>query len=60
MQDDSRFPGAGRTLGSGPNHAASTGNPDSNLMARLLDDNNREGPLLAPTLGGQQRPAGRY
>nr|GME07802.1 rhomboid-like protein 15 [Ipomoea batatas] len=59
MQDDSRFPGAGRTLGSNPNRGSSIGNPDSNLMARLLDDNDSQGHLSAPSLGGQQKPTGR-
>nr|GLL30269.1 rhomboid-like protein 15 [Ipomoea trifida] len=59
MQEDSRFPGAGRTLGSNPNRGSSIGNPDSNLMARLLDDNDSQGHLSAPSLGGQQKPTGR-
>lgn len=60
MQEDSRFPGAGRTLGSNPNRGSSIGNPDSNLMARLLDDNDSQGHLSAPSLGGQHKPTGRY
>ncbi|OMO68723.1 hypothetical protein COLO4_29456 [Corchorus olitorius] len=37
IQEDSRFPGRGRTLGAGQNAAV---NSDSNLQARLLDNSN--------------------
>ncbi|KAL3625972.1 Rhomboid-like protein 15 [Castilleja foliolosa] len=37
-QDNGRFPGRARTLGSTTNQAASLSNSDSNLQTRLLDD----------------------
>ncbi|GFP89895.1 uncharacterized protein at3g58460 [Phtheirospermum japonicum] len=37
-QDNDRFPGRARTLGSSTNQAASLSNSDSNLQTRLLDD----------------------
>ncbi|XVF76009.1 hypothetical protein PTKIN_Ptkin13bG0233200 [Pterospermum kingtungense] len=40
-QDDSRFPGRGRTLGSGQNTAV---NSDLNLQARLLDNSSPNNP----------------
>lgn len=39
-EDSDRFPGRGRTLGSGLSQAAPTPNPDSTLQTRLLDDRN--------------------
>ncbi|PIN18264.1 Rhomboid family protein [Handroanthus impetiginosus] len=39
-QGDDRFPGRGRTVGSGTNQAASVVNSDSSLQTRLLDDAN--------------------
>lgn len=36
-QQDSRFPGRGRTLGSAQNQTVSADDPDSNLQTRLLD-----------------------
>ncbi|KAL6507069.1 hypothetical protein OROHE_021968 [Orobanche hederae] len=37
-QDNDRFPGRGRALGSNSNQAASLANSDSSLQTRLLDD----------------------
>lgn len=56
IQDDNRFPGAGRTLGSGLNRAVSTASPDSNLMVSLLENNSSQEHMSAPILDGQQRP----
>jgi len=37
--EDSRFPGRGRTLAAAQGQTASGFHPDSNLQARLLEDN---------------------
>ncbi|KAK4272635.1 hypothetical protein QN277_021159 [Acacia crassicarpa] len=52
---DNRFPGRGRTLGSDHGQQASALSSDSNLQARLLDDNNSGHPLDSSTLGTAQQ-----
>ncbi|XP_028784840.1 rhomboid-like protein 15 isoform X3 [Neltuma alba] len=52
---DYRFPGRGRTLGSGQGQQASAVSSDSNLQARLLDNNNLGHPLDLSTLGTAQQ-----
>ncbi|XP_054802396.1 rhomboid-like protein 15 isoform X2 [Prosopis cineraria] len=54
VQDD-RFPGRGRTLGSGQGQQASAVSSESNLQARLLDNNNSGHPLDSSTHGTAQR-----
>ncbi|KAJ7971382.1 rhomboid-like protein 15 [Quillaja saponaria] len=57
---ESRFPGQGRTLGSGQSQMAPAVNSDSNLQARLLDSSSPDQPLNSTTVGtGQQLPDGR-
>lgn len=51
-QDDVRFPGRGRTLGSGQNTAV---NSDSNLQARLLDNSSPNNPSDIAAAGAGQR-----
>ncbi|XP_052174047.1 rhomboid-like protein 15 isoform X2 [Diospyros lotus] len=60
-ENDSRFPGAGRTLGSASSQTASAGNPDSSLQARLLDnDNTTDHPSpTGESATGQQLTDGR-
>lgn len=60
--DSDRFPGTGRTLGSGRNLNASTVNSDSSLQTRLLDSSNSPNhPSDAAVTGtGQQIIDGRY
>ncbi|KAL3532215.1 hypothetical protein ACH5RR_005736 [Cinchona calisaya] len=43
-EDDSRFPGRGRSLGSGLSQTPSVGSPNSGLQARLLEDSNNDHP----------------
>ncbi|KAK7337362.1 hypothetical protein VNO77_17929 [Canavalia gladiata] len=52
--EDSRFPGRGRTLGSGQGQMASTLHSDSNLQARLLEDSSPSPPLDSSTLSTTQ------
>ncbi|XP_057718563.1 rhomboid-like protein 15 isoform X2 [Arachis stenosperma] len=62
--EDSRFPGRGRTLGSGQGQAASALNSDSSLQARLLDNSSPDQPLdssahsTAQQLSGGRNSAG--
>ncbi|XWS66518.1 hypothetical protein CRYUN_Cryun05aG0206600 [Craigia yunnanensis] len=51
-QDDPRFPGRGRTLGSGQNTAV---NSDLNLQARLLDDSSPNNPSDIAAAGAGER-----
>ncbi|XP_021283556.1 rhomboid-like protein 15 [Herrania umbratica] len=51
-QDDVRFPGRGRTLGSGQNTVV---NSDSNLQARLLDNSSPNNPSDIAAAGAGQR-----
>ena len=58
---DSRFPGRGRTLGSGQGQIASAVHSDSNLQARLLDNSSPDHPVDSSTLNSvQQVSSGRY
>ncbi|KAK7244715.1 hypothetical protein RIF29_39541 [Crotalaria pallida] len=58
--EDSRFPGTGRTLGAGQGQTASALRSDSNLQARLLDNTSPNHPLDSSTLStAQQLPGGR-
>ena len=56
---DSRFPGRGRSLGSGRTHTAPADNSDSNLQVRLLDDSSPHPSDTAATGTGQQLSDGR-
>ncbi|BAT86379.1 rhomboid-like protein 15 isoform X1 [Vigna umbellata] len=47
--EDSRFPGRGRTLGSGQDQAPSHLHSDSNLQERLLEDSSPNNPLVSST-----------
>ncbi|CAL0310033.1 unnamed protein product [Lupinus luteus] len=59
--EDSRFPGRGRTLGASQGQTASDLHSDSNLQARLLDNSSPNRPLESPTLSStQQLSGGRY
>lgn len=59
--DNNRFPGTGRTLGSGRNLNASSANPDSSLQARLLDSSNSPNhPSDTPATVPGQPMDGRY
>ncbi|XVE75801.1 hypothetical protein DITRI_Ditri12bG0121400 [Diplodiscus trichospermus] len=51
-QDDPRYPGRGRTLGSGQNTAV---NSDLNLQARLLDDSTPNNPSDSAAVGAGER-----
>ncbi|XP_048432470.1 rhomboid-like protein 15 isoform X4 [Pyrus x bretschneideri] len=58
-QDGHRFPGRGRTLGSGQS-TVSDADSESNLQARLLDNSNSERPSDVAVIGtGQQLSDGR-
>ncbi|KAI3447361.1 hypothetical protein Pfo_004026 [Paulownia fortunei] len=60
-EDSDRFPGRGRSLGSGTNQAASVANSDSSLQTRLLDDGNNLDQASHPAEieGGQRISDGR-
>ncbi|KAE9590770.1 hypothetical protein Lal_00023279 [Lupinus albus] len=56
--ENSRFPGRGRTLGAGQGQTASDLHSDSNLQARLLDNSSPNHPLDSPTLSTTQQLLG--
>lgn len=59
-QQDSRFPGRGRTLGSAHNQTASGDDSEFNLQTRLLDRSSADRPLeMAVTGAGHQSSDGR-
>lgn len=59
--EDSRFPGRGRTLGSGQGQTASALHSDSNLQARLLENSSPDHPLDSSAHStAQQLSEGRY
>ncbi|XP_042511397.1 rhomboid-like protein 15 isoform X2 [Macadamia integrifolia] len=55
VEQDQRFPGTGRTLGSSRNQAVSTMNSDSSLQARLLDNSSLDHPSDVAESGLGQR-----
>lgn len=60
-EEDSRFPGRGRTLGSGLSRTPSEGSPNSSLQARLLENSNTDHPSQTrENARGQLVSDGRY